>query len=74
MSSVIEVSKEYRLIALNPLCPACVRIINWRNEHPEIEVKHPKSFLMGRSRIRIMEHTSHLEIIWRGKRGGSIVK
>lgn len=78
---VVEyVSKDYRRISLNKLCPACREIIKIRREASEafpgeLVIEHPDSILIRITTLnRILTHDSHLEVIWKGKGKEVIVK
>jgi hypothetical protein len=76
MNSVIEVSRDYRLFTLNPLCPTCYKIIEWRKANPHIEIPHRNSLLIRATQMeQVLLHMTHLEIVWRTKKeGGAILK
>lgn len=66
---------EYRIIALNPMCPECIKVAKYRRKHPEIvDQRYPNSILIySGNASRLLKHRSHIEITWRG-RGGTIIQ
>jgi hypothetical protein len=75
MNNVITVSKEYRLITLNPLCPACIEIIEWRKRNPHYAISNPNQLLLRVTQQDLLvRHIRHLEFQWTSKWGSTIVK
>lgn len=58
------------MIALNPLCPACKEIIDWRNANPNVEIRDRDFMLLRTTRLNdLLKHVSHIEFSWNGKEG-----
>lgn len=73
MNDVITVSKEYRLITLIPLCPACNEIIEWRKRNPQYAVSNPNQLLLRVTQQDLLvRHLSHLEVKWSSKETVSV--
>lgn len=49
----------YQLIAPDPACPLCSRIMAWRAAHPEPRVQHRRLIVIGKDRR--FRHASHLD-------------
>lgn len=66
---------EYRVIALNPLCDECIKVMKYRRKHPDlVDPRYPNSILIYTGNAsRLLKHRTHVDITWRG-RGSTIVQ